>query len=771
MTSSNIIFTPESNPELFLPTEPFEGPLKAFLKTLKKNPAYPESMFEALHRLVLRLGINQDNTELVRRLTGKEGIVSFNAYADLFGMDEAIFEFVTGYVLAGAEGGRPSRKMALFYGEPGCAKSSFVDRTIEILQTREPAPVLGGSRTWNNPLDALYMAKKIAAKKSGRRPAQQLKELITIVEQLELEGESALDFESDEVVAVTAKYGKSGRELTPQDLAEICMKSEKDFVRTICFGLGLSRPTVDALGYPDAYAQDVVLGEFFGKEGIDCKDSMPVGKNMKDKMYGKFDEDYALPLAEWPIHNMFMSEGEGIVSVTEMQPINFDLKDLRGERNYTGEGIYSDRDPRIVKLNGYCSKGKFLEFVEDGRNPQESHRAKLEMLESHINQYPDPLDPHHPEGVHWSGMMISHNNKELWNRFYGDLLNRAYIDRYVPIKVAFPLRYEDNAKVTEKLIKMTKFGRPQEKGGVHFEPFLYTLAGMFRTASHIDWASKGYRTFKAVLKAYNGEETRERLQGTVIDPVAMRAQASPEEGMKGIGPRELDTILCALSAVALSHSRTKSDRKACVTLNDLLYGTIEAIKANPTLDKKMKESCIASLEGPLNEIVRDQKRHIYKAAFVSQFNDYCQQLFRQYLVYSRCLSLGTRPSGDGIISNVTQYDMQDFLQKIERADEVEINSAQADKFRKAVTEAVNLYNEEHKTTNPPYTCHAGLAACIEAYALNKAKDIVGFAGISNLSDEEKARLSEAKSRLIVEHKYCDYCATQLINTSSEFLKK
>ena len=52
--------------------------------------------------------------------------------------------------------------------------------------------------------------------------------------------------------------------------------------------------------------------------------------------------------------------------------------------------------------------------------------------------------------------------------------------------------------------------------------------------------------------------------------------------------------------------------------------------------------------------------------------------------------------------------MEAFLQEIERADEFNVNSAGAPKFRAGVMSAISLYQEEHGTTDLPYDVHEGL---------------------------------------------------------------
>src|SRR5690606_19346889 len=168
---------------------------------------------------------------------------------------------------------------------------------------------------------------------------------------------------------VVTKYGfAAGEKLDSRQLAELVMKDEEAFVKVVCFGLGLPKVTFDALVRPDPWAQDVVLGEFFGASIIDPDVLEQAGmegktfnaKTRKDANYGRFDAELAVDLADFPLDNMFMSEGQGLVDVSEVQPINFDLKVWRGDTDIANLGLYDDRDPRTVSPSGVFNKGKLI---------------------------------------------------------------------------------------------------------------------------------------------------------------------------------------------------------------------------------------------------------------------------------------------------------------------------------------------------------------------------------------------------------------------------
>lgn len=782
MSSNQILFTRETHAHFYLPEEPFpyafedrglKATLRDFLKVVREYPAYVETTHQAFYRLMVREGLNTNRSEELLRMTGRE-IPAYNSCASFFGVEEYVNQVVNDYGFQAAQGGRARRKALAITGSPGSGKSDFINLIQgNIMRKREPIPFLAGSPMWNNPLSALYLPKLIAQKKTRRRPKDKMKELISVIDSLDLTGTAALNFENADLNEVTRKHGFSrGQELSSADLAKICDANEGDFVKVVSYGLDLPKSTVDAIVRPDPYSQDVVLGEFFGPAlikkdvlrdaGASDKVLALEGKTKKSERYGEFDENYALDLGDFPLDNMFMSEGEGMVDVAEVQPINFDLKVWRGDTEIGAIGLYEDRDPRTVSLSGAFNRGKLIILTEGFRNPSEGFRVLLEALEGQRLGLPEPLGSHWQHGVGWEGMVIIHSNDEQWNKFYGNPDHRAHNDRLQWISWRYPLEPKQSAKISEKLYKSSAFGRSAELGGVHMEPLMLPYSGMFRAATHIDWESKGGLPFMAVLRAYAGETVRQTGMGTDIDVRALREKAPWTEGLPGMSPRDMDTYLGEMAARARQEYEAGIRVSPGFTVAELRDHLVSKFSKDPRIDEKTKGKYIAWLMNDLEKFRRVELTKVYKAAFIPGFADLAQKFFRKYLDYIKALSRSTPRTGTTGSQYLTAQDMEAFLQEIESADSIRINTAQADKFRTNVLVAVQAYKDEHGVAEPPYTCHEGLRRCIESYVLRQGKDIVGISGLSSLTREEKDRLDGAKARLIEEHGYDEYTAEKLL---------
>jgi len=792
---SNIVSTVDG--KMFLPRDPFphsfpgkQPILKDLLKVVPSNPAIVESTHQGACRMSFRDGVDEEATNEARRVSGNDNLVAFKRITSkFFGVEEAVYDILVGYASQAAEGGRAHRKALIIPGAPGAGKSDFVNfLQRDVMRSREPMPFLLHSVNFANPLNALYLAKIIAQTKAKDIEADTIVELVKVIDGLDLRGESKLDVSNPDLQAVVRRYDiEVGKELTSEDLAKICMISEKDFVKTVCFGLGVSVATVDSLSPSanliDPWTRDVVLGEFFGKFGPNApaltewsnelaEKGKPQAKNRKHETYGEYDPRYAAELGEYPIGNYFMSKGQGIVDVAEVQPINFDIAVWRGSKKLATMGLYEDRDPRTVSPTGYFNVGKFMVLTEIFRNPPEGFRVLLESLEGGRLPLPEPLASFYPEGVHWEGVLIGHANMEQWTKFYGNPDHRAHLDRFSPRPFTYPLRPSAATKVTEKLYNSSNFGKPTEQGGVHHEPLAFQYSGYFRVATHLDIPSKGNRPLLAVLRAYDGKKVREPMMGTDIDLAALRAVAPTSEGQTGMSPRWLDDIIGKLASEALTAFRRNERPSPCFTTAELRERLKLSFKTDDSMPKKLKEQWIGWLDNEFETFRRRESTKVYKAAFIPNYRDMCMQLIRKYTALAKALAAGVRPIGS--FGSMTDAQKESFLQEIERADEFNVNSAQAPKFRSGILAAINLYNEEHGTSEPPYEeMPEGLRNAVESYVLRKAQDVVGVIGGTTIDEEAQKKIDDAKKRLIDEHGYCPYCAAKLLTEvalTRDFLK-
>ncbi len=767
----------------YLPRDPFPHPfpglpntLAGLLQVVRDHPAYVESMHEAFTRLNIRHGVDEKRTAAVQRRTGNESIVAFKRLTEVFfGMEEPVWQFLIGFGLQASMGGGTRKMAALITGSPGGGKSDLINfEQRVVLRSREPIPVLKYGVNYVNPLNALFLAKLIAETQAGGLYEPTLDKLVEVIDGLNLTGNARLNHENNGLRRILSRHGRQTTQTpTSRDLAEVCMVSEKDFVAAVCYGLDLPTSTIESLhpspSLVDPFVKDVVLGRFFGKYGPRAAPKnefdealeaagKPQSKTQAHPTYGEYDPRYAVALGEFPLTTLFMSKGQGIIDIAEVQPINFDLAVWRGRLLLENMGKFAANDPRILDLaSGFFMRGKVIIHTEGLRNPPEGFRALLEMLEGGRITLPEGFDPsENPEGIGCEAVNIFHSNDEQKAKFVANPDHRAHLDRMTQISLPYPTEPWAATAVTAKLFA------PLEERGIHHEPLAFPYSGMFRVATHLDWTTKGNRPLIAVLRAYDGLQVRERMMGTDIDLRALREQAGASEGRTGMSPRALNNVLGQLAAEAYDLHRLEKRTAPCFTTAELRDRLKLRFKTDESLPKKERELWIGWLDAALETYRRQELTKVYKAAFIPAFKDLCNQYFRRYIAFVQALSLGIKPTNTVGGQGTTTRDMEAFLQEVERSDEFNINAAQAPKFRAGVMAAKNLFHEEHPGEEVDYTVHEGLKNCIESHVLRIAKDVTGVAGVSNLSPEEQRKLDDAKTRLIEEHGYCTYCANKLL---------
>ena len=173
---SDKIIRDTNDEQLWLPRDPFphsfpglKADLKSLLKVVRKHPAYVEPTHSAFRRLIIRHGLKDERSQQIQRLTGDENLVAYQAIAGkFFGVEQPVYKIVTSYGLQASKGGRTRRKALVITGSPGAGKSDLVNfLQRNIMRSREPIPFLKFSPMWGNPLNALFLARLIAATKAN----------------------------------------------------------------------------------------------------------------------------------------------------------------------------------------------------------------------------------------------------------------------------------------------------------------------------------------------------------------------------------------------------------------------------------------------------------------------------------------------------------------------------------------------------------------------------------------------------------------------------
>lgn len=740
-----------NNSILYLPQDPFEGSFKDLLKVLSARyaretggqflPAYVEPSKGRFLRLALRMGTDELRSAEIQRVYGIDSLLAYKAFSTkFFGVETSVQGIMVNYLYAAMMGHEADKQALTLIGPPGAGKSDIVERVKEIYRTSEPIPFLDGSPVHANPLSLLFTIQRVARQRAKGKLEGTRAETARIITSLGLE--QLIDWDEPAVKEIVDRYEIS------KDAAGLAkINIVNDFVDLVVYGMGLPRATRNNIGKPDPYSMDRVLGEF-NKENV-------------------------VEIADFPIDNMFFDEGgNGIVDVAEVQPVNFDLAKFIGQRNIGKMGKFSSLDPRAVELIGaFCRGNRGLVVLTEGlKNPVEAQRILLEALQGHRIPMPEPLQ----DDLFWEGWVLVHSNEGEYERFRAEKVNEPYWDRFLRILFKYPLEVSEAAKISKKLWSKSDFAKPLEKGGVHKEPILDELEAMLRVFSYVEDDPRGVPALSKI-KAYNGKQVRDRMQGTVLDVSDLRARASWREGMAGLSPRETaKEVVGALAAEALQLMELGKTPQACVTSRSFRERMLAVLKVNVT-DEKTRKRLESFIVNELEEWRRRELSRFVKASFIEEFGQLAQQTFDKYIDWSNAAALGTTPKAASGYGRISQLEMENFLREIESDPDWGVTSSQAKTFRQEVQSAYTQHIREHGAKNVPYTIHEGIKNCIERFVLKQVKDVARIlTSETALSDEDKRKLNGAKQRLIGQHGFCEHCAEELlreVERTRNFLKE
>lgn len=732
---SNKSINTEGLKDGYLPSFRKRIPFVEALKLFAQYPALCESAFGRLERLITREGYDEARQARLARLGYPKTVKSYKVFSSRFkGIDAPVHRFVNDFVVAGASNGEASKQIFVAIGPKGSGKSQFFNSLKRLVRKAEPVPFNWDCPVHDNPLSLLYMITTIAEKQydndnSDADYVERIAEIrLEILESLGL-GE-LIDFTHPKVVKIAER---NDAEATLAGLAKI--DEIEDLVSAIVFGLGMPEGTRGAVGHPCPFCQARVLGlwEHAGN---------------------------AVPLAQMPI-GWFRFSGDfegstGLVDVSEVEPNNFEIGTWIGWEDLSQAGRYQPGDPRNVVLNGALPQGNrgIVMFTEGFKNPKEARRVELEATQGKRVPLPAPL----VGSLFIDECLMINSNEAEYNAWIADPANEPYLDRYLLTWFKYPLEMDAARQIFLAIWGETEFANPKSPKHTHLDPLVPELAARLEILTRIEGV-EGMDP-NAKVDAYNGVAIRQKGQ-TKLSLEALRAQASPREGLSGNSPRELGKQTGALAAEALHDG-------SCVTARAFLQRLVVSARESMA-DEEQFKTFTKLVNVYLDEAYRREASRMWLAATIEGFTDKCQEQFDRYLDNIQAFATHQPVLGQGGYQRVAGGGDVRFMREIESDPNWGVTESEAPKFRAEIMIAVNAWMRENKGKGSvPYTCHEPVRRCIERYVVNQLRNTARkLSGRSVRSDEDKRHLAEVVRRLIADYNYCEHCANELLKEVEE----
>jgi len=721
----------------YLPSFRKVVPFAKSLELGKQYPALFESSFGRMERLIVREGYDELREARLQRLGFDKNVRAYRAFSKRFkGIDLAIHQFVNDYVIAGASNGEASKQIFVAIGPKGSGKSQFFNSLKRLARKAEPMPYNGGCPVHDNPLSLIYMVPALAEQKIDA----------------EIESGNEFDYET-RLVAIKAEILTSlGLDtlinLDHPKVKSLCDKSDadvsiegiasldvEDMVSAVVFGLGMPEGTRGAVGHPCPFCQARVLGMYEWEGRQEDLSKFPVG-------WFRYSTDF---------------EGSvGIVDVSEVEPNNFEIGTWIGWEDLSQAGRFKPGDPRNVVLNGALPQGNrgWTMFTEGFKNPKEARRVELEATQGKRVPLPAPM----VGSLFIDEMLAINSNEAEYNAWIADAANEPYKDRYLLTWFKYPLEMDAARDIFQAIWGETEFANIASAKHTHLDPMVPELAARLEILTRLE-AHEGLDP-NAKVDAYNGVAIRQKGQ-TKLSLDALRAAATPREGLSGNSPRELAKQTGALAAEA------QHDGK-CVTARAFFKRLV--VKARETFsDEEQYKQFVRLVNTYLDEAYRREASRMWLAACIEGFTGKCQEVFDKYLDNIQAFATHQPVLGNAGYTRVPSGGDQRFMKEIESDPNWGVTESEAPKFRAEIMVAVTNWLREHGgKTDVPYTAHEPVRRCIERYVVNQLRNTARKLSLRSVrSDEDKRHLSEVTNRLITDYSYCKHCANELLKEVEE----
>lgn len=478
-----------------------------------------------------------------------------------------------------------------------------------------------------------------------------------------------------------------------------------------------------------------MLGVTFDKGADLC----PICRfRLKDEFGGNY-ENVPVELVSYSKRNR-----RGIAVVPPVDPNNQDTAVLIGSEDLSKLDRYSERDPRVLDLNGALNVGNrgLVEFVEVFKNETEYLHAIITATQEKVI----PAPGRHGM-IYVDTVIVAHSNEAEWNKFKGDHTNEAILDRIVVVKVPYNLRLSEEVKIYQKIIRSADFGN------VHFAPHTLEVASMFAILSRLEPTAKCDLMTK--LKIYNGEEVVEKGKTKKVDVVELR-EDTKREGMEGISTRFVQK--------AIDNALSDSGSGRCVNPINIREALIAMVKEADLSDDRRK-GYLTLLQDTVHKEYQEVLEREITRAYVHAYEEQAEDLFQRYLDHAEAFVNKTKVKDRSTKEELAPD--EGFLKSIE--EQMAIIGSAAEGFRQDVIS--NLWAQSRRGEKVSYRSFEPLKEAIEKKLMTSVRDIARIITKASTRDKDQAQKYDAMVHNMLQNGYCPSCVDVVLKYASNNLWK
>ena len=432
-------------------------------------------------------------------------------------------------------------------------------------------------------------------------------------------------------------------------------------------------------------------------------------------------------LTQIKVVKMYPSEAHqvGISHIEPGDENNQDISSLVGKLNIRELDQYAQNDPDAYSYSGGLCLGNrgITEFAEMFKSPIKSLHPLLEATQSGFYKGTESIS-----AIPFEGIIIAHSNESEWQKFRNDKRNEALIDRIFIVRVPYCLRYSEETKIYEKMLKESSLSQAP------CAPKTLETLAQFSVMSRL--APSKHSTREVKMKVYNGENLKHKNPDAKNVPEYKREshENNFDEGFSGISTRFAFKIL----AQTFNHD---PEEVAANPLHLLLILN-DRIKEEH-YSKEEEDTLLTIIQFLYQEFHKTLEKDIKKAYIENE--EYGQNLFDRYVTYADYWynEDDYRSPETGLTMSLQELDK--FLEEIEAP----ANITNKKDFRNEVVKYCLRYKSQNEGKNPRWTSYTKIREVLEAKIFSNIDDMLPIiSSTSQASEDEKQHHMEFVARMV-----------------------
>ncbi|MDH5300347.1 MAG: PrkA family serine protein kinase [Gammaproteobacteria bacterium] len=396
---------------------------------------------------------------------------------------------------------------------------------------------------------------------------------------------------------------------------------------------------------------------------------------------------------------------------------NQDISSLVGKIDIRKLEMFAQDDPDAYSYSGgLCQANQgLLEFVEMFKAPIKVLHPLLTATQEHNYKGTEGLG-----AIPFDGVVLAHSNESEWVAFRNNKNNEAFLDRIYIVKVPYCLRYSEEIRIYEKLLRNSSLANSP------CAPDTLKMLAQFSVLTRLKEPENS--SIFSKMKVYDGESLKD------TDPNAKSYQeyrdfAGVDEGMNGLSTR--------FSFKILSRVFNYDNTEVAANPVHLLYVLEQQIEQEQ-FPSEVEERYLSYIKGMLvPEYIGFIGKEI-QTAYLESYSEYGQNIFDRYVTYADYWIQDEeyRDPDTGEIFNRSA--LNEELEKIEKPAGI----SNPKDFRNEIVNFVLRARANNNGKNPKWTSYEKLRNVIEKKMFSNTEDLLPVISFNPKSSGEDKRKHE-----------------------------